>query len=259
MDNRRVMPEELQLRIHGDASLPTLIYFPGMHGDWTLVSRFRKQLLGKVRFVEFTYPRTLEWSLDDYAANIEIALAQNNITTGWLLGESFSSQIVWPLVARGNFQAQGIILAGGFVKHPFCCFIRLTRKIFGLSALSLLVWTMYGFTKSVRRCFRLFRKSRPKTDEFAERRTKLDSQAAVHRLHLIAESDPRATARATNLPIFYISGFIDPIVPWLFVQSWLKKNCPSLRATKIVSLADHNILGTGTEKAAAQILTWMNA
>ena len=77
------MPEELQVRIHGDAALPTLIYLPGIHGDWTLVGDFRRQLAGTVRFVEFTYPRTLIWSLDDYAAAIESALAQNGITAGW--------------------------------------------------------------------------------------------------------------------------------------------------------------------------------
>ena len=32
---------------------------------------FRRALGGRVRFVEMTYPRTLEWSLDDYAAGIE--------------------------------------------------------------------------------------------------------------------------------------------------------------------------------------------
>jgi pimeloyl-ACP methyl ester carboxylesterase len=254
-----VNEEKLQLRIYGDASLPTLIYLPGLHGDWTLVGGFRKHLQGKVRFVEFTYPRTLKWSLDDYAANIETALAKNNITTGWLLGESFSSQVVWPLIARGNFPAQGIILAGGFVKHPMRWIIRLTQNIFGSAALSFLVWAMYGFTKFVRCCFRLFQKSRPKSDEFAARRTELDSQSAVHRLHLIARNDPREIVRATQLPAYYISGFIDPIVPWFLVKNWLRKNCPSLRATKIIILADHNILGTGARQAAAQILTWLNA
>ena len=69
------MNEELQLRIHGDAALPTLIYLPGLHGDWTLVTSFRLALAGRVRFVEFTYPRTLMWSLEDYARAIEAALA----------------------------------------------------------------------------------------------------------------------------------------------------------------------------------------
>ena len=53
------MAEELQLRIHGEASLPTLIYLPGLHGDWTLIGGFRHALGGRVRFVEVTYPRTL--------------------------------------------------------------------------------------------------------------------------------------------------------------------------------------------------------
>jgi hypothetical protein len=71
------MAEELQVRIQGDSQLPTLIYLPGMHGDWTLIGKFRKELEGRVRFVEFTYPRTLKWSLDDYATKIEAALTQS--------------------------------------------------------------------------------------------------------------------------------------------------------------------------------------
>ena len=58
------MEEKLQLRVYGDASLPTLIYLPGMHGDWTLIGGFRNAVAGRVRFVEMTYPRTLTWSLD---------------------------------------------------------------------------------------------------------------------------------------------------------------------------------------------------
>src|ERR1035441_5537603 len=112
------MREEMQIRIHDADVLPTLVYLPGLHGDWTLVGNFRRQLAGKMRFVEFTYPRTLTWSLDDYAAAVENALAQNGVRHGWLLGESFGSQIVWPLVARGKFSVRGIVLAGGFAKHP---------------------------------------------------------------------------------------------------------------------------------------------
>ena len=245
------MVEDLQLRIYGDAAWPTLIYFPGLHGDWTLIGRFRKSIIGQVRFVEFTYPRTLAWSLDDYAANIEMALAKNGITHGWLLGESFGSQVLWSVIARGTFQAQGIILAGGFVKHPFRRLARLAEKTFGHLPFRILVWGMYAFTKYARLgCPRDHR-------EFAERRTKLDCLAATHRLHLLAGNDPGPVASATRLPVFHISGLIDPIVPWPLVQCWLRKNCPALRATRIVALADHNVLGTGSRQAAAHILNWM--
>ena len=130
------MAEELQIRIHGAAALPTLIYLPGLHGDWTLVGGFRRQLTGRVRFVEFTYPRTLTWTLDDYAAAVEKALAENGITGGWLLGESYGSQIVWALIARNTFPAQGIILAGGFVRHPSHRGMRLMQPVFNLPMLA---------------------------------------------------------------------------------------------------------------------------
>ena len=65
------MTEALQIRVHGPAELPALIYLPGLHGDWTLIGGLRASLVGRVRFVEFTYPRTVAWSLDDYAAAIE--------------------------------------------------------------------------------------------------------------------------------------------------------------------------------------------
>ena len=44
------MNDDLKMRVHGDASLPTLIYLPGLHGDWTLVSSFRAAIAGRVRF-----------------------------------------------------------------------------------------------------------------------------------------------------------------------------------------------------------------
>jgi len=69
------MPETLQVRVEGAASLPTLIYLPGLHGDWTLIIRLSQCLRGRVRFVSFTYPRTLCWNLEDYAVAIEKALA----------------------------------------------------------------------------------------------------------------------------------------------------------------------------------------
>ncbi|HWC59246.1 MAG TPA: hypothetical protein VHC44_06085, partial [Verrucomicrobiae bacterium] len=81
------MAEQLQLRIHGEASLPTLIYLPGLHGDWTLIPSFKRALGNRARFVEVTYPRTLTWSLDDYAVNLEAALAEQGLTRGWILAE----------------------------------------------------------------------------------------------------------------------------------------------------------------------------
>ncbi len=251
------MEEELQLRIHGEPSLPTLVYLPGLHGDWTLIGGFRHTLAGKARFVEFTYPRTLTWSLDDYAAAVETALAKNGITTGWLLGESFSSQVVWAMVARGKFPAQGVILAGGFVKYPLRRAVWLMEKITDRLSTALLVRIIFGYAKVARFRYRRSPQTLAALDDFISRRTELDRRAAQHRLHLVAENDPRQIARQIRLPVFGLSGVLDPIVPWPLVRRWLRKNCPALRDYKVIRRADHNVLSTAPVEATKQVLNWM--
>lgn len=104
---------ELRIRVHGNPQGATLIYLPGVHGDWTLIGGFRRALGGQLRFVEITYPRTRSGSLADYAAGLERVLAETGIHHGWLLGESFGSQIVWEVLRGGHFNAHGVVLAGG--------------------------------------------------------------------------------------------------------------------------------------------------
>ena len=289
------MSEELQLRIHGEASLPTLIYLPGLHGDWTLIGSFRKVIGGWVRFVEITYPRTLTWSLDDYAATIEAALAHNGINRGWLLGESYGSQVLWALVGRApvgsksnkdrssraagdtpnrnhesgssgasphqtaktNFQIEGVILAGGFVRHPMRWAVRLAEIFTGRISTGLFVRIVFGYAKIARFRYRHSPETLATIDEFVARRTELDRRAAQHRLHLIAQNDPRPIAGQTRLPVFGLSGILDPIVPWPFVGRWLRKHCPALRDYKIIRRADHNVLSTAPKEAAKQIFEWM--
>src|SRR5690349_10943651 len=93
-------PDTVQIRVHGPVGGATLVYFPGLHGDWTLLGGFRRVLDGKVRLVEIAYPRTLEWPLSDYGRGVEGALAQKGVTGGWLLGESFGSQVVWEILKQ---------------------------------------------------------------------------------------------------------------------------------------------------------------
>jgi pimeloyl-ACP methyl ester carboxylesterase len=251
------MPEKLEIRIHGDASRPTLVYLPGLHGDWTLIGSFRRALGGRVRFVEVTYPRTLTWSLEDYAEGVETALAEQGIAQGWLLGESFSSQVVWSLVVRERFRIEGVILAGGFVRHPMRWGVRLAERLSGGIPLALLTRILFGYAKVARLRYRKAPEVLANIQEFMDRRTELDQQAATHRLHLIAQNDPHPIARQVNLPVYALSGLVDPIVPWFCVRPWLKKNCPSLRQYKIIGRADHNVLATAFQPAAEHVLRWI--
>jgi pimeloyl-ACP methyl ester carboxylesterase len=110
---------------------------------------------------------------------------------------------------------------------------------------------MFAFTKFARRRSRRAPDTLAGVREFAARRTALEAQAATN--------NPRPAARETTSPVHYLSGLIDPIVPWLFVQHWLKCHCPALRECKINPAADHHVLGTAPEKSAGQVLQWMES
>jgi pimeloyl-ACP methyl ester carboxylesterase len=253
------MSEQLQIRIHGGAALPTLVYLPGLHGDWTLVASFRARVAGRVRFVEFIYPRTVEWSLADYARAVDEALARNGIKHGWLLAESFGSQIAWAMLGAtdARFKIEGLILAGGFVRHPLRWGVRLARCVGGRMSLSLLTRLLFFYARLARIRHRNAPETLASLDEFIARRTDLDRRAAVHRLGLILGSDFRSVAHTTAIPVFALTGLLDPIVPWPPVLHWLRRHCPGLRGTRVIRQADHTVLATAPRLAAGQVLNWM--
>ena len=253
------MTEDLRIRIHGPANLPVLIYLPGLHGDWTLIGGFRRAVRGRVRFVEVTYPRTLTWMLDDYAAGIEAALRSQGIEHGWLLGESFGSQIVWPLLSRKGFEVDGVILAGGFVRHPTPGMARTAARVTAGVPFSLVRCILGPYAKIMRLRYRRSPEVLQNVEEFIARRTDLDLQAAAHRLHLLSKSNPIGVAQEAGPPVYALTGLWDPIVPWYWVRRWLRSHCPNLREYKIIWRADHQVLATAPEAAANVIVGWIAA
>lgn len=251
------MSEQVELRIYGDESLPTVIYLPGLHGDWTLIGGFRRALGPRVRFVELSYPRTLSWSLDEYAAGVETGLAEHGIRGGWLLGESFGSQVVWPLVARKRFQVEGVILGGGFVRHPVRWVLPQAERMTAGIPLPWLKRMLGGYARVARFRFRYSPETLAGIREFIARWTELHRQAAAHRLRLIAQNDPSDIARQVRLPVYALTGAIDPIVPWPPVRRWLTRNCPGLREHRVIWRADHNVLSTAPAAAADQVVRWI--
>ena len=252
------MNEPLQIRIQ-NGSGPTLIYLPGTHGDWTLNTGFRHEIEGRVNLVEFTFPRTLDWSLKDYANAVEQKLLENKIERGWVLAESFASQVAWAWVGQGSkkFQIEGIILAGGFVRHPLIPAVRFAKFLTSNMPLLLLKIILWFYTFYARAREGDEPEVRKALHEFVQRRTREDLFAAAHRLDLIAQNDLRPVACESAIPVFYLTGLIDPIVPWPLVQPWLKNNCASYRDWKIISTSDHHVLGAA-KKSMEQILKWMS-
>jgi pimeloyl-ACP methyl ester carboxylesterase len=254
-----VSDEKIQLRVYGNSELPTLIYLPGLHGDWTLVSSFRAAISEHLRFVEFAYPCRTDWSLEDYADAVVAELHARGISNAWVLAESFSSQVAWKILERSGtrFTPQGVVLAGGFVKHPITPGVHLFHALHRA-----MPWWMFQLLlKTYARYARFRHRQAPETlasvSEFVERRTQADRAAIASRYPLIAAADLRGFARQNTVPVFALSGFFDPIVPWPLVHPWLKKHCGGFRERRIIFNADHNVLGTAPQKAADQIITWI--
>jgi pimeloyl-ACP methyl ester carboxylesterase len=257
--------ERLRLRLHGSASLPTLIHLPGLHGDWTLLGPFRAALAGRAQFVETTYPRIQDWALEDYAVALEAALLERGVTRGWVIGESFSSQVAWQLLARqqemgsrASFRIDGLILVGGFVRHPWPWGVRVAHSASCSVPLSLLrtLCGLYGRMAGRRYC------DRPEIlaelNEFVTRRTnEADRRTITGRYRLISDNDLRPMARSTKVPVYHLSGAWDPIVPWWQVRPWLRRNCPGYRDSRILWRAGHNVMLGAPSGSAEQILEWM--
>jgi pimeloyl-ACP methyl ester carboxylesterase len=180
------------------------------------------------------------------------------MSEGWLLGESFGSQVAWQIVERKQFKVSGIILAGGFVRHPFGNTARVVGKIAGRTSITLRTRLLRRYTQIARFRFRRAPETISDLREFIARRTELDYQAIKHRLDLVADSDPRPVARKTKIPVYALSGFFDPIVPPFPVRSWLRRHCPCLRDYRVVWAADHNVLNCAPRAAAEQVVEWMN-
>jgi pimeloyl-ACP methyl ester carboxylesterase len=223
-----------------------------------LVGGFRDVVSVDTRFVEFTYPRTLEWSLEDYATAVDLALKHAGLPSGWLLAESFGSQIAWTLLGRPDrrFAAEALILAGGFVRHPLPRLVKLSAALLNRTSARSLKGALRGHAAYARWRRGTSPARGAELAEFLARRTELDFRAAVHRLRLIQGADPRPVAAATQLPVYYLTGLFDPVVPWPPVHRWLRRHCPGYRGWRLIGGSDHNVLSSAAP-AARQVLAWM--
>lgn len=259
------MPETLQLRLHSPSASPTLLYLPGLHGDWTLLGPFRHALAGRARLAEVTYPRRPDWRLNDYAQSVEQAALARGLDRVWLLAESFSSQVGWAMVGRAldgtsTLRPQGLILAGGFVRHPWPWGVGLAHHASRLVPHGAMKKLCALYARSACRRSGASDEIAVELAEFAERRAAPGDRATLNsRYRIIAGADIRPIARRTRLPVFHLSGTFDPLVPWWSVRHWLAQNCPGYRASRILRRCGHNHLLDAPAQSADQILAWLGA
>ncbi|MFI5345309.1 MAG: alpha/beta fold hydrolase [Elusimicrobiota bacterium] len=246
----------MNIRVH-EGSGPTLIYLPGLHGDWGLIGAFRRALAGRVRFVELSYPLEPH-GLEELAAAVEETLAAAGVRSGWLLMQSFGSQVGWEMIRRG-FRADGAILAGGFVRHPTPWGASLMRPLLDGPWSAALRPPYRAMTWLGGALSRRDPESARELAAFAAGRTTAQWKAAAWRLRLVAVSDPRSVARAATIPVWYLGGAVDLLVPWPFVVNWLARECPGYKGKTVFPFADHNVLGSAPKESVAAVLGWLAA
>jgi pimeloyl-ACP methyl ester carboxylesterase len=135
--------------------------------------------------------------------------------------------------------------------------VKRAEILMGHMPAALFVRIVFGYARVARFRYRHAPEVLATIDEFIARRTEADRRAGQRRLHLVGRNDPRPVARQTSLPVFGLSGVLDPIVPWFLVRPWLRKHCPALRDYQVIRGADHNVLSTAPGKSAALILKWI--
>lgn len=263
------MAERLLIQLQGEAAAPALVYLPGLHGDWHYNAGLRKALGGRLRLVEFGYPRNPAWKLADYVEHLEAALLEHEVRQGWLLGESFGSQVAWGLLARAerqkaagqpHFAPRGLVLAGGFVRYPLLWGVRLVRGTHQSLPMSAVAALLRAYLRLLRWRHRQAPQVQKSLEQHQDYQTQeLARQAILSRYDIILAHDHRPLAQRTHWPVFYLTGFWDLIVPWFLVQPWLRRNCPGYRGWKVVWNSEHNVLGFQPETSARQILAWMKA
>jgi pimeloyl-ACP methyl ester carboxylesterase len=252
-------PSELRLEAHGPPAGPTLLYLPGVHGDNTLFGSFRARLGDDVRLLEVIYPAAASGTLNDLAASVWQAAARVTHGPIWLLAESFGSQVAWAMLSQTPpREVRGVILAGGFVRHPWPWAVRLTRFALGQMAPGAVRTFFRIYPLWARLAYRNAPEVAAAIPEFvARRRQPADHRALVHRLRLIELADFRETVRELRVPVWQLTGRWDPIVPWWSVRRWLRGNSPGYQGTAARPGADHVVLATDAVGSVAAVRRWM--
>lgn len=246
----------VRVRVHSGSG-PTLVYLPGLHGDWGLIGAFRRALGARARFVEVAYPEHPH-SLEELTMAVESALSAEGVRSGWLLMQSFGSQVGWSLLSRG-FKADGVILAGGFVRHPTPWGAAAMRPLLDGPWSAAIRPPYRALTALGNALSRRDAQSARELSEFAANRSVSAWKAAAWRLRIVAGNDPRDAARATKAPVWYLGGAVDLLVPWPWVVRWLERECPGYKGRLIIPSADHNVLGTAPKESADAVLGWLGA
>ena len=241
----------------GDPSGPTIIYLPGVHGDWTAQSRARPLLSRDFHLVETAYPRVDSWSIDDFAGALKDLLDGLGIESAHIVGESFGSLVGWQFGIAHPDRVRSYTLVGGFARSP--------RFRVAAAAAAALKSIPTGMLESAIDLYVAGKSALGEhretfdTGAYPATRTQRGLQATANRMSIIQRTDFRGLLHQVRFPVRYVGGARDIVVPVRREIATLIAHLPPHCdfQSELLSGAAHNIIASHPRETVEQITRWV--
>lgn len=249
----------LLYQVSGREELPPLVYLPGVHGDWTPLVSARPLLSDGLRLVEVAYPRVDHWSLEDFGEALDALLDRLGLQSVHLVGESFGSLVAWQFGLTHSERVRSLILVGGFAQPPSFRRAALARRALMLTPTFLLergidVYVSYKNRRG---------EQRPPPSEgvmsYAAVRTTRGRRATANRMRIIQRTDFRPHLHRVVVPVRYIGGENDRVVPVQRQLETLERHLPESCdfQSRLLAGAGHVIIASHPGQATRHITDWV--
>ena len=253
--------DELLYRVSGEEGATPVVYLPGVHGDWTPQAAAGPMLAEKFRLVEITYPKKPEWSIVDYMNALVSLLDRLEIGSAHVIAESFGSLVGWEFGLERPSRLRSLMVVGGFCQPPGPPKVLLAK--WGLSLLPTEV-----FERGVN-AYASLRKLQGKLQgpemegdlPYAAVRSDVGLSATIRRFELLGRTDFRHHLHDLRVPVRYIGGEKDLIVP-------VKREIETLEEilaeeigfeSRLIPGAPHMIIASHAEETVGQLVEWIDA
>jgi len=249
----------LHQRIGPRDGLP-LIYLPGVQGCWTSLHAARQLIPPDIAFVEVAYPLTEDWTLERHAASLERLLDELHIESAHLIGESFGSLVAWQFALARAERVRSHLLIGGFSEPP-------PRRIAGAARLGLsVVWSplfdgvVDGYVRWKR--FGGDERIAPSgVKPFPGVRGFQGQRAAANRMQLIQTTDFRSRLPGCRVPVRYLGGSSDRVVPVRREIDTLDRLLPDRCSfeSRLIPGAPHMLVAARPDETVDRLVDWVRA
>lgn len=243
---------------HGKPDAPVLLYLPGVQGDWTPLWGIAPLFRHRYRLIATAYPRQCGWSLEDHARAAQRLLDDLGIQSAHVLGESFGSIVGQMLALLEPARVTSLVMAGGFCQPPTPWGAMLASRLFRKVSPKVLD-SMVRWYVRLNAGQRLRVDRRMYAQAFLAVRSRRGWHACANRMKIIYSTDLRTRLGELKVPMAYMGGERDLVVPVRrevsSFQKLLRPECGF--RYKLYANKPHPILPSHPHECAAFIAEWV--